>query len=69
MSLFEDTNPRELKELLLQIHSREAALPDFSTRLRLGPERYAGVDRLHRVELPGRQFAQDSQHAEPLRMS
>src|SRR5713226_1439380 len=29
MSLFEDTNPRELKELLLQIHSREAALPDF----------------------------------------
>lgn len=29
MSLFEDTNPRELKELLGQIHSREAALPDF----------------------------------------
>jgi uncharacterized protein with ParB-like and HNH nuclease domain len=29
MSLFEDTNPRELKELLLQIHTREAALPDF----------------------------------------
>jgi len=29
MSLFEDTNPRELKELLGQIQSREAALPDF----------------------------------------
>lgn len=29
MSLFEDTNPRELKELLSQIHTREAALPDF----------------------------------------
>lgn len=29
MSLFEDTNPRELKELLGQILSREAALPDF----------------------------------------
>lgn len=29
MSLFEDTNPRPLKELLLQIHSREAVLPDF----------------------------------------
>lgn len=29
MSLFEDTNPRELKELLRQIHAREAALPDF----------------------------------------
>src|SRR5215212_9497738 len=29
MSLFEDTNPRELKELLSQIHSREAVLPDF----------------------------------------
>lgn len=29
MSIFEDTNPRALKELLGQIHSREAALPDF----------------------------------------
>jgi len=29
MGLFEDTNPRALKELLQQIHSREAALPDF----------------------------------------
>jgi uncharacterized protein with ParB-like and HNH nuclease domain len=29
MSLFEDTNPRELKELLGQIHARVAALPDF----------------------------------------
>jgi uncharacterized protein with ParB-like and HNH nuclease domain len=29
MSLFEDTNPRELKELLGEIHSWEAALPDF----------------------------------------
>lgn len=29
MSLFEDTNPRKLKDLLSQIHSREAALPDF----------------------------------------
>ena len=29
MSLFEDTNPRELKELLGQIHNRDAALPDF----------------------------------------
>ena len=29
MSLFEDTNPRELKELLAQIHSGEAVLPDF----------------------------------------
>lgn len=28
-SIFEDTNPRALKELLQQIHSREAALPDF----------------------------------------
>jgi hypothetical protein len=29
MSLFEDTNPRELKQLLGQIYAREAALPDF----------------------------------------
>jgi len=29
MSLFEDTNPRALKELLLDIHSRTMALPDF----------------------------------------
>jgi hypothetical protein len=29
MSLFEDTNPRELKELLRQINACEAALPDF----------------------------------------
>jgi hypothetical protein len=29
MTLFEDTNPRDLKELLGQIHSRETALPDF----------------------------------------
>jgi hypothetical protein len=29
LNLFEDTNPRELKELLGQIHAREAALPDF----------------------------------------
>lgn len=29
MSLFEDTNPRELKELLRQIYAREAVLPDF----------------------------------------
>lgn len=29
MSIFEDTNPRDLKELLLQIHTGEAALPDF----------------------------------------
>jgi hypothetical protein len=28
-SIFEDTFPRSLKELLQQIHSREAALPDF----------------------------------------
>jgi uncharacterized protein with ParB-like and HNH nuclease domain len=28
-SMFEDTNPRELKELLAQIHKGEAALPDF----------------------------------------
>jgi hypothetical protein len=29
MSIFEDTNPRDLKELLGQIHSRETVLPDF----------------------------------------
>ena len=29
MALFEDTNPRELKELLSQIHSGDSALPDF----------------------------------------
>jgi len=29
MSIFEDTNPRELKEMLKQIESRDAALPDF----------------------------------------
>src|ERR1700730_9713082 len=29
MSLFEDTNPRALKELLGEIHSRTTALPDF----------------------------------------
>lgn len=29
MSLFEDTNPRALKELLAEIHSRTTALPDF----------------------------------------
>lgn len=28
-SIYEDTNPRELKELLQQIDTREAALPDF----------------------------------------
>lgn len=28
-TLFEDTNPRELKELLLQVHSGESALPNF----------------------------------------
>ena len=30
MSLFEDTDPRALKELLEQIHKRDAALPEFS---------------------------------------
>lgn len=29
MSIFEDTNPRKLSELLTLIHSREMALPDF----------------------------------------
>lgn len=29
MNLYEDTNPRLLRELLGQIHSQEAALPDF----------------------------------------
>jgi hypothetical protein len=29
MSLFEDTNPRALKELLAEIHNRSMALPDF----------------------------------------
>lgn len=29
MNLFEDTNPRALKELLAEIHSRTMALPDF----------------------------------------
>ena len=29
MNLFEDTNPRALKELLAEIHNRSAALPDF----------------------------------------
>ncbi len=29
MSMFEDTNPRELKELLRQIHDRESVLPEF----------------------------------------
>ncbi len=29
MSLFEDTNPRALKELLAEIHNRSTALPDF----------------------------------------
>jgi hypothetical protein len=29
MSLFEDTNPRPLKELLAEIHGRSTALPDF----------------------------------------
>ncbi len=29
MSLFEDTNPRALKDLLSEIHSRTAVLPDF----------------------------------------
>src|SRR5215475_8628395 len=29
MSLFEDTNPRALKELLGEINSRTTALPDF----------------------------------------
>jgi hypothetical protein len=33
MSIFEDTNPRALRELLEQIHSREAALPDFQRDL------------------------------------
>ena len=29
MSLFEDTNPRTLKDLLSEVHSRTMALPDF----------------------------------------
>ena len=29
MSLFEDTNPRAMKELLAEIHNRSAVLPDF----------------------------------------
>jgi hypothetical protein len=29
MNLFEDTNPRALKELLAEIHNRSTALPDF----------------------------------------
>lgn len=29
MSLFEDTNPRALKDLLAEVHSRVAVLPDF----------------------------------------
>src|SRR5438067_4733867 len=29
MSLFEDTNPRALKDLLTEIHNRTAVLPDF----------------------------------------
>ncbi len=29
MNLFEDTNPRALKELLSEIHSRTTVLPDF----------------------------------------
>jgi len=29
MNLFEDTNPRSLKELLAEIHNRSAVLPDF----------------------------------------
>ena len=29
MNLFEDTNPRALKELLAEIHGRSAVLPDF----------------------------------------
>ncbi|MBK9210792.1 MAG: DUF262 domain-containing protein [Anaerolineales bacterium] len=29
MNIYEDTNPRELKDLLRQIHKGEAVLPDF----------------------------------------
>jgi hypothetical protein len=29
MSLFEDTNPKALKELIAEISSRAMALPDF----------------------------------------
>ncbi len=29
MNIYEDTNPRELKELLYQIHSGDTVLPDF----------------------------------------
>lgn len=29
MNIYEDTNPRELKELLYQIHNRDTVLPDF----------------------------------------
>jgi hypothetical protein len=29
MSIFEDTNPRALKDMLVEIHSRSMALPDF----------------------------------------
>ena len=29
MSLFEDTNPRALKDLLSEIHNRTTVLPDF----------------------------------------
>ena len=43
MSLFEDTNPRSLKELLAEIHNRSAALPDF--------QRDFGVGTWHDPEL------------------
>ncbi len=29
MNLFQDTNPRALKELMAEIHGRSAVLPDF----------------------------------------
>ena len=52
MSLFEDTNPRDLKQLLDQIQSGDAVLPAFSARIGLGTQRDAGSSGIDRVELP-----------------
>ena len=53
MSLFEDTNPRALKDLLAEIHNRTTVAARLPARLRLGAGRDAGADRLDREQLPG----------------
>jgi Protein of unknown function DUF262 len=45
MNLFEDTNPRALKDLLAAVHSRTMSLPDFQRDFMWEPGANPGADR------------------------